>query len=93
LRPAASAALLRKVCAYTASAEYLQDAVTGSEEVNFCDLGPELTRPFRALKLWLSLKVFGAVAFGRAITRGIELAEFAEQELRLRPWRSWRSAT
>jgi aromatic-L-amino-acid/L-tryptophan decarboxylase len=74
--------LLRKVFAYTTSAEYLQDAAIRGEEVNFCDLGPELTRPFRALKLWMSLKVFGAEAFSRAITRGIELAEFAEVELR-----------
>jgi aromatic-L-amino-acid/L-tryptophan decarboxylase len=77
--------LLRKVFAYTTSAEYLQDAAIRGEEVNFCDLGPELTRPFRALKLWMSLKVFGAEAFARAITRGIALAEFAEAELRRSP--------
>ena len=31
--------------------EYLLDADTEAPEVNFCDLGPQLTREFRALKL------------------------------------------
>jgi glutamate/tyrosine decarboxylase-like PLP-dependent enzyme len=49
------------------------------------DLGPELTRPFRALKLWMSLKVFGADAFARAIEHGFDMAEHAERILRTRP--------
>jgi glutamate/tyrosine decarboxylase-like PLP-dependent enzyme len=32
-----------------------------------CDLGPELSRSFRALKIWFALKEHGADAFGRAI--------------------------
>lgn len=55
--------------------EYLQDAETHRGEVNFCDYSPELTRPFRALKLWMSLKVFGAEAFERAIAHGFETAD------------------
>ncbi|HVF59379.1 MAG TPA: aminotransferase class I/II-fold pyridoxal phosphate-dependent enzyme [Thermoanaerobaculia bacterium] len=69
--------------------EYLQDVDRGLEEVNFCDLGIELTRGFRALKLWLSLQVFGLAAFRRAVERGIELAERAEALLRAAPER-WR---
>lgn len=51
-------------------------------EINLCDYGIQLTRSFRALKLWMSLKVFGLESFRRAITRGIVLAEFAEKVLR-----------
>jgi len=61
--------------------EYLRDTHGGSEEVNFGNYGVQLTRSFRALKLWLSLKTFGLAAFRDAIARGIELAEIAEREL------------
>ena len=41
-----------------------------------------MTRGFRALKMWLSIKTFGFAAFRAAIERGFELAELAENELR-----------
>jgi glutamate/tyrosine decarboxylase-like PLP-dependent enzyme len=62
--------------------EYLADTQLGGEEINFCDRGIQLTRGFRALKLWLSLKAFGVAAFREAIGRGIEMAEFAERLFR-----------
>jgi aromatic-L-amino-acid decarboxylase len=62
--------------------DYLRDAHRLREEVNFCDYGIQLTRGFRALKLWLSLKVFGAAAFRAAVDHGFELAEIAERRLR-----------
>jgi len=65
-------------------AEYLQDARAAEEEVNFWDYSPELTRPFRALKLWMSLQVFGADAFAAALDRTFYLAEYAEKELKAR---------
>jgi glutamate/tyrosine decarboxylase-like PLP-dependent enzyme len=61
--------------------EYLRDSERDEEEVNFRDYGIQLTRGFRALKLWMSLKVFGAGAFRDAVAWGIELAEIAEREL------------
>jgi aromatic-L-amino-acid decarboxylase len=63
-------------------AEYLQDARGKEEEINLWDYSPELTRPFRALKLWMSLQVFGADAFEAAIDRTFGLAEYAEKQLR-----------
>ena len=62
---------------------YLRD--TDSEEVNFRDRSVQLTRTSRALKLWLSLRVFGVAAFRDAIAHGIALAEHAERVLRSRP--------
>jgi aromatic-L-amino-acid/L-tryptophan decarboxylase len=65
--------------------DYLQDVHRNQEELNFTDLGIQLTRSFRALKLWLSFKVFGIAAFRAAIARGFGLAEFAEARLRDMP--------
>lgn len=65
--------------------EYLRDIDRGWEEVNFCDYGLQLTRAFRALKLWLSIQVFGLAAFRAAVARGIALAEAAEAHLRATP--------
>lgn len=42
------------------------------------DLGPELSRGFRALKTWATLKVYGADAFGATIRRSYELARYLE---------------
>jgi glutamate/tyrosine decarboxylase-like PLP-dependent enzyme len=65
--------------------EYLADIETKQGEVNFCDRGVQLTRSFRALKLWLSLQVYGAQAFSRAIEHGFEMAEHAEVILHSMP--------
>ena len=62
--------------------EYLRDTQGVSEEVNFGNYGVQLTRSFRALKLWLSLQTFGLDAFRAAIARGIALAELGEAALR-----------
>jgi aromatic-L-amino-acid decarboxylase len=68
--------------AFQIKPDYLRDVHRGLEEFNPCDYGVQLTRSFRALKVWLSLQTFGVAAFRRAITRGFELAELAERELR-----------
>ncbi|MFF4223592.1 aminotransferase class V-fold PLP-dependent enzyme [Streptomyces abikoensis] len=52
-------------------------AAPPGEEINLSDYGPQQSRGLRALKLWLSLKTFGAGAFRRAIEQGAELAEYA----------------
>ena len=62
--------------------EYLRDVGAGEgEEVALRDRGPQLTRGSRALKLWLSVQVFGVDAFRAAIDRGIDLAERAGELL------------
>ena len=59
--------------------DYLKDVERADEERNFCDYGIQLTRRPRALKLWLSLQVFGEEAFQKAIDRGFELSEQSEK--------------
>jgi len=68
--------------AFTIHPEYLQDVHRDTEAVNFCDYGVQLTRGFRALKLWMTIQVFGLEQIRVAIERGFELAELAERELR-----------
>jgi aromatic-L-amino-acid decarboxylase len=65
--------------------EYMRDVHRNTAEINQADYGVQLSRGFRALKVWLSINAFGLAAFRDAITRGFELAEFAERELRRRP--------
>lgn len=66
--------------------EYLRDLEARAGEVNFSDRGLQLTRGFRALKLWMSLKVFGVEAFREGIARGIELAEQAARLVKQAPF-------
>jgi len=63
--------------AFSVHPEYLQDTRLGMEQVNFADRGLQLTRSFRALKVWMSIQTFGVAAFREAIARGIELADRA----------------
>ena len=63
--------------------DYLKDAQAhAAGEVNFSDLGFQLTRGSRALKLWLSLSYFGVDAFRAAIDRSLDLAVQAERLIR-----------
>jgi glutamate/tyrosine decarboxylase-like PLP-dependent enzyme len=71
--------------AFRLEAEYLEDAMGADDEVNFSDYGIQLTRSFRALKLWMTLKVFGRRHVAAAVRRGFERAEQAETLLRQRP--------
>jgi aromatic-L-amino-acid/L-tryptophan decarboxylase len=65
--------------------EYLKDTQHDLAEFNFTDHGLQLTRGFRALKLWMSIQVFGMASFRAAIDRGFALAEFTEARLRRMP--------
>jgi glutamate/tyrosine decarboxylase-like PLP-dependent enzyme len=41
-----------------------------------CDLGPDLSRSFRALKTWFTLLTYGADRLGAAISHSCELAQY-----------------
>jgi len=61
--------------------EYLKDMDLSAEEINYANYGIQLTRSFKALKLWMSLKAFGLNNFKQAIKTGVDLAVLAEKEL------------
>lgn len=67
---------------FTEKPEYLRDIEGNTSEINFYDHGIELTRRFRALKFYMSIKTFGLKAFRKAITYNIKLAEETESFLR-----------
>ncbi|RLV04540.1 hypothetical protein CTZ27_11530 [Streptomyces griseocarneus] len=64
---------------------YLAPTDPRGAEVNLSDHGPQQSRGLRALKLWLSLKAFGAQAFRQAIEHGMDLAEHAAALIADRP--------
>ncbi len=75
----------RLEAAFSVRPEYLQDTELGMEHVNFADRGLQLTRSFRALKVWMSIQTFGLAAFRRAVARGIDLAEQAGRYIEASP--------
>jgi len=50
-----------------------------------CDFGPELSKGFRALKIWLAWKEAGSDAFARSIEDNCALAEYLAERLRREP--------
>lgn len=56
--------------------EYLADLEGAEPDLHNRSL--ELTRRSRALKLWLTMRAYGLPTLGRAVERGIALAEYAQ---------------
>jgi len=75
----------RLPAAFQMRAEYMQDVVPGEGEINFCDHGIALTRRFRALKIWFSIKVLGVAWFRRLVEHCRALAEYAAERIRALP--------
>ena len=48
--------------------------IWGANHPNISDHGLQLSRSFRALKIWMSVQTFGMGAFRRAISKGMKLA-------------------
>ena len=65
--------------------DILQDTVWGTNHPNFSNLGLQLSRSVRALKVWMSVQTFGMAAFRRAIAKGMELSAQAEEYVRASP--------
>jgi len=66
--------------AFADDAEYTRAiGVEAEESFAFWDYGPELSRPFRALNLWLLIKYVGALHLGAAIARNLACAARLEE--------------
>lgn len=63
------------------SADYLQDTMTDEHMHDPSNLGPELTRHFRAVRLWLPLMVLGTRPYEAALNEKICLARYAYERL------------
>ena len=63
--------------AFSHGAEYTRPiGLENDEAFAFWDYGPELSRPFRALALWMLIKFAGAEVLGEAIERNIACARY-----------------
>lgn len=69
--------------AFAAHGDYLKDVA--QTEVNFFDRGPELTRPARALPVWMLMRSVGVDGLRRQIDADLDLAELAERLLAAEP--------
>ncbi len=69
--------------AFAASSAYLRREVRGlaAGPPWPCDYGPDLSRGFRALKAWFTLKVYGTRALGATIARTCALARYLESRI------------
>jgi glutamate/tyrosine decarboxylase-like PLP-dependent enzyme len=73
--------------AFALPAAYLQRAERGLAAGSPwpCDFGPDLSRGFRALKVWFTLKVYGTEALGASISRCCALARYLEDRIAVTP--------
>ncbi len=67
--------------AFEVTPDYLSHAKAAQGEVDFADLGLQLSRASRALKVWVSLRYFGLDAFRAAIDRSLDMAELARRRV------------
>lgn len=70
--------------AYHARGTYMQDVAADTER-SPCDYSAELTRPSRALRLWLPLKLHGTGAFAAALEEKLLLARYFFAEVQKIP--------
>jgi glutamate/tyrosine decarboxylase-like PLP-dependent enzyme len=70
--------------AFAASADYISP-FGDNDDVSPADLSPELTRHFRALRLWLPVQLAGVAAFRAAQSEKILLARYFHERLAAMP--------
>ncbi len=72
---------------FATPAAYLQRETRGLAGGDWwpCDYGPDLSRGFRALKTWFTLRVHGLDAIGAAISRACALAQGLQARIEAEP--------
>lgn len=70
---------------HTAEADYMPAIPDDPALLDFSEMGPELTRPYRGLRLWLPIKLLGIAPFRDALQEKLELAREAADEVRRMP--------
>jgi len=73
--------------AFTLTPEYLEHTTRGiaGGDIWFSDYGVQLSRGFRALKVWMAIKEHGIEKFGRLIRQNVEQARYLEGLVRVQP--------
>lgn len=70
---------LQSTHSYTGA--YMQDALQARDEISPADVSPELTKHFRALRMWLPLKIFGVAPFRAALDEKLLLARYFRKKV------------
>ncbi len=73
--------------AFASPAAYLERAERGMAAGSPwpCDYGPDLSRGFRALTVWFTLKTLGTERLGESISRSCALARYLEERINAAP--------
>ncbi len=73
--------------AFSAPAAYLRREARGLAGGSPwpCDFGPDLSRGFRALKTWFTIKVYGTERLGQAMSETCRLARYLAQQVQAHP--------
>ena len=71
--------------AHRVGAHYMQDMHEDTDVPNFMDYGPELSRDFRGLRVWLPVKLHGLGAFRDALDEKLDLSRYVYERLRDEP--------
>ncbi|HWS70572.1 MAG TPA: aminotransferase class I/II-fold pyridoxal phosphate-dependent enzyme [Thermoanaerobaculia bacterium] len=69
------------VATHDYAGNYMQDALREPGEVSPADVSPELTKHFRALRMWLPLIVLGTKPFRAALDEKLLLARYFFEEI------------
>ena len=68
--------------AHALTADYMPHMQSDPDLVDFCLYSPELSRPFRGLRVWLPFKMHGAGAFRAQLEEKLALARLAADRIR-----------
>jgi aromatic-L-amino-acid decarboxylase len=71
--------------AHHVAADYLPPLADDPDLVDFHELSPELSRPFRGLRVWLPVSLLGSGAFAAALDEKLDLAGWIAREVAAMP--------
>lgn len=71
--------------AHAVAADYMPPMQDDPDRIDFSEYGPELSRPFRGLRVWLPVKMHGIGAFEEQLEEKLALARWAADRVRAMP--------
>lgn len=63
-------------------ASYMQDTLDEETPINPADVSPELTKHFRAFRMWLPLKIHGVAPFKAALKEKLLLTRYFQEKIK-----------
>lgn len=69
------------ITSHAGTGDYLQDTLDGLDEISPADVSPELTKHFRAARMWFPLVLLGTRPFRAALEEKLLLARYFHREV------------